>query len=64
MAEIADGEDGEELWLRAVALTPDGTVSIRRSTVGPPGEAERVGRALAEAMLQDGASALIEEQAS
>jgi hydroxymethylbilane synthase len=64
MAEIAEGDDGDELWLRAVALAPDGTISIRRSAVGPPGEAERVGRELAQEMLQDGASALIEERAS
>ena len=64
LAEIAEGDDGDELWLRAVALSPDGAVAVRRSATGPPDDAEKVGRALAEEMLDDGASTLIEEQAS
>ncbi len=64
MAEIAEGEDGDELWLRAVALSADGAVAVRRSATGSPGDAEKVGRALAEEMLDDGASSLIEEQTS
>jgi hydroxymethylbilane synthase len=64
MAEIAEGEDGDELWLRAVALSADGAVAVRRSASGSPGDAEKVGRALAEEMLDDGASSLIEEQTS
>ena len=64
MAEIAEGDDGDELWLRAVALSGDGTVAVRRSATGSPGDAEKVGRGLAEEMLDDGASALIEEQTS
>jgi hydroxymethylbilane synthase len=62
LAEIAEGEDGDELWLRAVALSLDGAVSIRRSASGMPEHAEKVGRGLAEEMLDDGASTLIEEQ--
>ncbi|MEO5711047.1 MAG: hydroxymethylbilane synthase [Nocardioidaceae bacterium] len=62
LAEIAEGEDGDELWLRAVALSLDGAVSIRRSSSGLPENAEKVGRGLAEEMLDDGASTLIEEQ--
>lgn len=64
MAEIAEGEDGDELWLRAVALSVDGAVAMRRSAVGSPDDAEKVGRGLAEEMLADGASTLIEEQTS
>ena len=62
MAEIAEGDDGDELWLRAVALSLDGAVAIRRSATGLPDNAEKVGRGLAEEMLDDGASTLIEEQ--
>ena len=62
MAEIAEGDDGDELWLRAVALAPDGAVAVRRSATGLPENAEKVGRGLAEEMLDDGASRLIEEQ--
>jgi hydroxymethylbilane synthase len=64
MAEIAEGDDGDELWLRAVALSLDGAVAVRRSATGSPAAAEKVGRSLAEEMLDEGASALIEEQAS
>lgn len=64
MAEIAEGDEGDELWIRAVALSSDGTVAIRRSATGSPADAEKVGRVLAEEMLDDGASALIEEQTS
>jgi len=64
MAEIAEGDDGDELWLRAVALAGDGSFAVRRSAVGSPGDAEKVGRGLAEEMLEDGASTLIEEQTS
>ena len=64
MGEIAEGEDGDELWLRAVALSTDGAVAVRRSATGSPEAAEKVGRALAEEMLDDGAGTLIEEQAS
>jgi hydroxymethylbilane synthase len=64
LAEIAEGDDGDELWLRAVALSPDGAVAVRRSATGLPDEAEKVGRTLAEEMLDDGASTLVEETAS
>ena len=40
MAEIAEGDDGDELWVRAVALSADGTVAVRRSATGSPGDAE------------------------
>ena len=63
LAEVAEGEDGDELWLRAVALSPDGAVAVRRSATGRPDDAEEVGRALAEEMLADGASTLVEEAA-
>ena len=64
LAEIAEGDDGDELWLRAVALSQDGAVAVRRSATGLPDEAEKVGRTLAEEMLDDGASTLVEEAAS
>ena len=64
MGEVAEGEDGDELWLRAVALSHDGAVAVRRSATGSPGDADKIGRTLAEEMLEDGASELLEEQAS
>ena len=39
LAEVVEGEDGEELWLRAVALSEDGGLSVRMSATGPVTEA-------------------------
>ena len=61
LAEVAEGDDGEELWVRAVALSPDGGLSIRRSATGSPTDAVEVGHRLAKEMLTDGAGTLIEE---
>jgi hydroxymethylbilane synthase len=64
LADVAEGDDGDELWLRAVALSLDGTVAVRRSATGSPDDAGKVGRDLAQEMLDDGASTLMQEQAS
>ena len=61
LAEVADGDDGEELWVRAVALSHDGGLSIRRSATGTPSDPVEVGHRLAKEMLTDGAGTLIEE---
>lgn len=58
LAELAEGEDGDELWLRAVALSTDGELSVRMSATGSPGEAEALGERLAKEMLADGAADL------
>jgi hydroxymethylbilane synthase len=55
LAEIAEGDDGEELWVRAVVLSTDGALSVRKSMSGKPADAEAVGRQLATEMLEDGA---------
>lgn len=62
LAEVADGDDGEELWLRGVVLSADGAVAIRRSGTGAPGDAAGVGRALAAEMLAEGAADLLGER--
>jgi hydroxymethylbilane synthase len=61
LAEVVEGDDGEELWLRAVALSPDGALSVRRSGSGPTADADGVGRRLAAEMIEDGASSLLGE---
>ena len=61
LAEVADGDDDEELWVRAVALSHDGGLSIRRSATGTPSDPVEVGHRLAKEMLTDGAGTLIEE---
>ena len=60
LAEVVEGDDGEELWVRAVALSPDGTLAVRMSATGAPADAEGVGNRLASEMLADGADQLME----
>jgi hydroxymethylbilane synthase len=59
LAEVVEGEDGEELWLRAVALSEDGALSVRMSATGPVTEAVRLGTRLAGDMLDEGAADLM-----
>ena len=60
LADVVEGEDGPELWLRGVALSLDGALSVRNSTSGPLGDATGVGTRLAEQLLADGAADLME----
>jgi hydroxymethylbilane synthase len=62
LAEIADGDDGEELWVRATVLSPDGALAVRMSATGPPDDAVGVGSRLAADMLADGAGTLFGER--
>lgn len=58
LAEVVEGDDGDELWVRAVVLSGDGAVAIRRSASGPVTDAGGVGERLAKDMLADGAAEL------
>jgi len=60
LAEVAEGDDGAELSLRAVVAAPDGSDALRRSLVGPVDEAELLGARLAAVLLEDGAAELAE----
>jgi hydroxymethylbilane synthase len=62
LGEIADGGDGDELWLRAVVLDLEGRSPIRTSAVGRPDDAAGIGRRLAEQLLTDGAAELYKER--
>jgi hydroxymethylbilane synthase len=64
LAEIADGDDGDELWLRAVVGDISGSPTIRLSATGLPAEAAAVGERLAVEMLAEGADALVAVVAS
>jgi hydroxymethylbilane synthase len=59
LAEVVEGEDGEELWLRAVALSDDGGLSVRMSATGTIGGAAGLGTRLASDMLAEGAADLM-----
>jgi hydroxymethylbilane synthase len=58
-AEIADGEDGPELFLRASVTALDGSDAVRGSVTGRPADAAALGRSLAAELLDRGAAALM-----
>lgn len=58
LADVAEGDDGDELWVRAVALSLDGALSVRMSASGALTDAVGVGTRLAGDMLADGAGQL------
>ena len=60
LAEVVEGEDGDELWMRAIALSLDGRLSVRMSTTGDVDDAAGTGNRLASEMLADGAADLME----
>ncbi|MDT9594807.1 hydroxymethylbilane synthase [Nocardioides zeae] len=60
LAEVVEGDDGEELWVRAVVMSTDGALSVRMSATGSPGDAHGVGSRLGQEMLADGAADLME----
>ena len=61
LAEVAEGDLGDELWVRAVALSPDGALFVRRSASGPLDDPVGLGQKLAAEMLAEGAAELINE---
>jgi hydroxymethylbilane synthase len=58
-AELAEGDDGAELYLRASVTAIDGSDGVRGSATGPAGDAERLGRELAADLLDRGAAELM-----
>jgi len=61
LADVAEGEDGPELWLRAVVLSTDGALAVRRSASAPLTDnaaAAHLGAQLAQELLDEGADQL------
>jgi hydroxymethylbilane synthase len=58
-AEVAEGETGPELFLRASVTAIDGSDAVRGSVTGPLPEAAALGRALAAELLDRGAVELM-----
>ncbi|MGY1707957.1 hydroxymethylbilane synthase [Geodermatophilus sp. SYSU D00758] len=58
-AELAEGEDGPELYLRASVTALDGSDAVRASLTGPLEAAERLGRDIAADLLDRGAAELM-----
>jgi len=55
LAEVAEGDDTPEIYLRGAAFSPDGSVSIRLSRTGTLADAAEIGRALARDLRAEGA---------
>ena len=61
LADVAEGDDGPELWLRAVVLSDDGALAVRRSASAPLTDraaAAALGARLAQELLDEGAGQL------
>jgi hydroxymethylbilane synthase len=55
LAEIAEADDGDEIYLRGAVISPDGSHAVRLSRTGTPADAAEIGRALAADLLDAGA---------
>jgi hydroxymethylbilane synthase len=59
LAEVAEGDNGPELFLRGSVTALDGSDAVRLSGTGPTTDAEGVGRRLAADLLADGADKMM-----
>ncbi|HEU4424485.1 MAG TPA: hydroxymethylbilane synthase [Pilimelia sp.] len=62
LAETAEGDQGEEIYLRGAVISPDGSYAVRLSRTGTPADAAEIGRALAADLLDAGADTVIGAQ--
>jgi len=62
LAEVAEGDDGPEIYLRGAVFSPDGTNTIRLSRTGTLADPAEVGRALARDLREEGADQLMGDQ--
>ncbi|MEV6491286.1 hydroxymethylbilane synthase [Actinoplanes sp. NPDC051633] len=58
-AEVAEGEQGDEIYLRGAVISPDGARAVRLSRTGTPADAAEIGKALAADLLDNGADTLM-----
>lgn len=61
LGQVAEGDDGPEIYLRGLVAALDGTDAVRLSATGPTSEAVEVGRRLAAELLDLGAADLMGE---
>jgi hydroxymethylbilane synthase len=59
LAEVAEGDDGLEVFLRGSVTAVDGSDAVRLSATGSTTDAEGVGRRLAAELLADGADKMM-----
>ena len=62
LAEVAEGDDGDELWVRAVALSPDGGALGADVRHRDPDRRRGLGTRLASEMLADGAAESVQRK--
>jgi hydroxymethylbilane synthase len=62
LAEVAEGDDGLEIFVRGSVTALDGSGAVRLSATGPVSDAEEVGRRLAADLLDNGAAELMGSQ--
>ena len=60
LAEIAEGDDGPEIYLRGSVTAADGSDAVRLSRTGSIADAEQVGRLLAAELIEAGADQMME----
>ncbi|TDB74086.1 hydroxymethylbilane synthase [Micromonospora sp. KC723] len=58
-AELAEGDSGDEIYLRGAVISPDGTRDLRLSRTGTPADAAEIGKALAAELLDLGADSIL-----
>jgi hydroxymethylbilane synthase len=59
LAEVAEGEDGPEIFIRGSVTAVDGSAAVRLSATGPTTDAEGVGRRLAAELVAAGADTMM-----
>jgi hydroxymethylbilane synthase len=59
LADIATGDDGDEIYLRGAVFSPDGRFGVRLSSTGTLAEADQIGRRLAADLLAEGADSVL-----
>ncbi|MEU3456185.1 hydroxymethylbilane synthase [Micromonospora sp. NPDC006766] len=60
--ELAEGDAGEEIYLRGAVVSPDGTRDLRLSRTGTPADAAEIGKALAAELLELGADSILGQE--
>ncbi|WP_320069238.1 hydroxymethylbilane synthase [Micromonospora sp. RTGN7] len=58
-AELAEGDAGDEIYLRGAVTSPDGSRDLRLSRTGTPADAAEIGKALAAELLDLGAHSIL-----
>ena len=61
LADIGDGDEGPEIYLRAAVVAVDGSRALRLSVTGPVADSDELAIRLAAQMLEEGATDLIGE---